>query len=165
MESWVGVSAYPPGAYDLLGAVCGGQLSEQVVRQVQGPQLDQSPGHHGGQGAQRVGGQVHVGEPAGQIHEPVQLQPGQLQAAPAHTQHLTAQRGPRDCLLGVSRYTKVTIRYVPRFLSHGFGMFFGAPFFYFLFLLNHFYLILIWFIELYQTNALHTWYDIKYNWG
>lgn len=80
-----------PGADDLLGGVDGWQLLQQVVRQVQGVQVEETPGQHRGQSHQTVGGQVQVDDARGHVHEPVQLQPGQLQMTPADADGLQTQ--------------------------------------------------------------------------
>lgn len=67
-----------PGADDLAGAVSGRQLLQQVVREVDLPEVEEAPGHHRGQRRQAVGRQVQVGDGCGDVHEPVELQPGQL---------------------------------------------------------------------------------------
>lgn len=50
--------------------------------------MEETPGHHRGQSDQAVGWQIQVVDVWRDIHEPVQLQPGQLQTAPTHTESL-----------------------------------------------------------------------------
>lgn len=81
-----------PGADDLLGAGSSRKFLQKVVGQIQSPEVDQTPGDHRGQGRQAVRGQVQVGGPGQDVHEPVQFQPGQLQTAPTHTHSLSTDR-------------------------------------------------------------------------
>lgn len=80
-----------PGADDLLGGVNGWQLLQQVAGQIQSAQVQETPGQHRGQSHQAVVRQVQVDDTGGHVHEPVQLQPGQLQMTPADVDGLQTQ--------------------------------------------------------------------------
>lgn len=66
------------GADDLVGGVSSWQLFQQITRQIQSAQVEETPGHHRGKSRQAVVWQIQVGDTWREVHEPVQLQPGQL---------------------------------------------------------------------------------------
>ena len=59
-----------------------------VVREVQLPEVDESPGDDRREGGQAVGGKVQLSDLAGDVYEPVDIHPGQLEVGPFHTQSL-----------------------------------------------------------------------------
>lgn len=83
-----GETAGTPGADDLVRGLHAGQLAQVVGREVQLLEVDESPGDDGGQRSQAVGRQVELGDLAGDVDEPVQIDPGQLETGPLHTKRL-----------------------------------------------------------------------------
>lgn len=95
-----------PGADDLLGGVRSWQLLQLIVGQIDDPQLQEAPGHHGGQRGQAVGGEIQPSDPSRQVHEPVQLQPGQLESSPEHGHSL---RTHTHAVSTISRFRLFTV--------------------------------------------------------
>ena len=59
-----------------------------VVREVQLPEVDEAPGDDRGEGRQAVGRKIQLCDLAGDVDEPVQIHPGQLEVGPFHTKSL-----------------------------------------------------------------------------
>lgn len=58
-------------ADDLLGGPCVWKLLQLVAGEVQGLEVDETPGHDRGQGRQAIRGQVQLGDSGREVHEPV----------------------------------------------------------------------------------------------
>ena len=59
-----------------------------VVGEVQLPEVDKTPGNDRGEGHQAVGRKIQLCDLAGDVDEPVQIHPGQLEVGPFHTKSL-----------------------------------------------------------------------------
>lgn len=66
-----------------------------VLGEVQLPEVDESPGDDGGEGSQAVGRKVQLRDLAGDVYEPVQIHPGQLEVGPLHTKSLGLEKGEK----------------------------------------------------------------------
>lgn len=59
-----------------------------VVGEVQLLQADEPPGDDGGERRQAVGGEVKLGDLAGDVKDPVEVHPGQPKVGPFYTERL-----------------------------------------------------------------------------
>lgn len=66
-----------------------------VLGEVQLPEVDESPGDDGGEGSQAVGRKIQLRDLAGDVYEPVEIYPGQLEVGPLHTESLGLEKGEK----------------------------------------------------------------------